>query len=133
MKRLTQLLHTAALALVLTLSAPASAGSSAIGPIIPKAVKGEQCVEPSDVMRRDHMNYLKHHRDATMHLGIRTTKYSLKQCLECHVSATTDTASTQNEGHFCMNCHEYAAVKTDCFECHNSQPAAAITATGAAK
>jgi hypothetical protein len=25
--------------------------------------------------------------------------------------------------HFCQSCHNYAAVKIDCFECHSSKPA----------
>lgn len=130
MKRLTELLYTATVALVLTLSAPASAGTSAIGPEIPNPVKGEQCVEPTDVMRRNHMDYLKHQRDETMRRGIRTTKYSLKECLDCHVPATYTDGS--DEGHFCMNCHKYTGVSTDCFQCHNTKPTSAI-ATGAAQ
>ena len=44
-----------------------------------KAVKGEKCVEPTEVMRRDHMQMVLHQRDDTMHQGIRTVKHSLKK------------------------------------------------------
>jgi hypothetical protein len=33
--------------------------------------------------------------------------------------------------HFCRSCHDYAAVKVDCFECHASRPEAAPKATDA--
>jgi len=125
MTRLIKLLSTALLAL--TLSAPALAADSRVPlPEIPKA-KGEQCVEPSDMMRRKHMDYLRHQRDETMHKGIRTTKYSLKQCLECHAADAADTAAAGHEagkegGHFCVNCHQYAGVHIDCFQCHATKP-----------
>lgn len=123
MKRLLQLLSMAVLAL--TLSAPAFAGEGGRTPLptIP-AAKGDQCVEDTADMRRNHMKYLKHHRDETMRQGIRTEKYSLKQCLECHVPAEGSMAAggKESEGHFCVNCHVYAGVTLDCFECHATKP-----------
>lgn len=96
-------------------------------PGLPKAKEaaGEnQCVEPVDVMRRQHMQFIKHQRDDTMRRGIRTTQYSLVGCIDCHV--TPDTAgqypSAKSEQHFCTACHSYAAVHIDCFQCHASKP-----------
>lgn len=80
--------------------------------------KGEQCVEPVDVMRRDHMQFILHQRDKTMHQGIRTTKHSLKNCIDCHADAKT--GSVLGKEGFCESCHVYAAVKLDCFECHSA-------------
>lgn len=122
MKRVNRLLKTAALAL--TLSVPALAAAGDIGPDVPPAVKGEQCVEPTPEMRRNHMSYLLQHRDRTMHEGIRTKKYSLMECLECHVPAEGESreARQDEEGHFCKNCHVYAGVNIDCFECHVTKP-----------
>jgi hypothetical protein len=122
MNRLTKLLHTAVL--VLTMSAPALAagGGRVPMPQLPEA-KGDQCVEDTDVMRRKHMDYLMAHRDKTMHEGIRTTKYSLKECLECHAPVQEDVAAGKDEGqHFCVSCHQYAGVKIDCFGCHATKP-----------
>ncbi len=85
--------------------------------------KGEQCVEPVDFMRRNHMQLLLHQRDRTMHEGIRTKRYSLKGCVECHASPTTGSVAAE-QGDFCQSCHSYAAVKIDCFECHASRPQA---------
>ena len=90
-------------------------------PTLSKAVKGDQCVEPADVMRRNHMNFLTHQRDETLREGIRGKKYSLKQCTECHATADPEieNGSVRTLQPFCGECHQYAAVKLDCFACHN--------------
>jgi len=97
-------------------------------PDVPKA-KGEQCVEPTAFMRRNHMDILTHQRDETLRKGIRTKKHSLQGCLDCHAVFIEPTANEQkvvvtikSEKHFCNSCHIYAAVKIDCFDCHNSKP-----------
>lgn len=124
MKRLQQLLATVVLALSLSVPALAAGGGRTPLPSVPAAVKGGQCVEDTADMRRNHMDYLKHHRDETMHKGIRTKKHSLKECLECHVPAEAGLASAgkTEEDHFCINCHAYAGVTLDCFECHTTKP-----------
>lgn len=86
--------------------------------------KPGKCVEDEEFMRRNHMNLLKHQRDETMRKGIRTTKYSLKNCIDCHASQKTGSVIGSNEN-FCQSCHSYVAVKLDCFECHASKPKAA--------
>ena len=86
--------------------------------------KGNKCVRDVEYMRRNHMDLLMHHRDETMHKGIRTTQYSLKNCIECHASKKNNSVIGSNEN-FCQGCHSYAAVKLDCFECHSSKPKAA--------
>jgi predicted CXXCH cytochrome family protein len=126
MKRLKQLLCLLPALLVLTLSAPVHAGDKegGVGPVIPAPVKGKQCVRDTADMRRNHMKYLLKHRTETLREGIRTKKYSLKECLSCHVPAdNTVQAGEAHEGnHFCMNCHAYVGVSIDCFECHNTTP-----------
>ena len=94
-------------------------------PDIPRG-KGEQCVEETDFMRKNHMELILHQRDETMHRGIRTKKHSLKECIECH--AVNDNngqpVSHLDSKHFCVQCHEYASVSIDCFDCHASKPRA---------
>ncbi len=85
--------------------------------------KGDKCVEDTDFMRRNHMELLKHHRDETVHQGIRTTKYSLKQCVACHASEKTGSVAATKED-FCAACHSYAGVKLDCWDCHATKPMA---------
>ena len=98
---------------------------SAIASRVPQPVtepaRGDKCVEDPAFMRRHHMELLKHQRDDTMHGGIRTGKYSLKSCIACHASQTTGSV-TAKDTNFCQSCHNYAAVKIDCFECHANKP-----------
>ena len=89
-----------------------------IGPTV-KIHRGEQCVEPTADMRRNHMKYLLHQRDKTMHQGIRTTRHSLKNCVDCHADPATDSVLGQDG--FCSSCHHYAAVHIDCFSCHTDK------------
>ena len=87
--------------------------------------KGDKCVEPEDVMLRDHMKLILHQRDKTVHDGVRTAKYSLKNCVDCHADAKT--GSVLGKEGFCSSCHVYASVKIDCFECHSSSREASAT------
>ncbi len=99
------------------------AHAAAPKPVIERAVKGDRCVEDTDYMRRNHMKLLTHHRDETVHEGIRSKKYSLKQCINCHASKETGSVTAAKDN-FCVSCHSYAAVKIDCFDCHSSRPQA---------
>ncbi len=86
--------------------------------------QGERCVEPVQSMRRDHMRFLQHKRDETVRLGVRTKKYSLKECISCHVKKDAGGKSipVNAAGQFCASCHAYAAVNIDCFQCHATTP-----------
>ncbi len=72
-------------------------------------------------MRRNHMKVLDGHRDETVIEGIRTKKYSLKECINCHASEKTGSVATAKDD-FCISCHSYASVKIDCFDCHSTKP-----------
>jgi hypothetical protein len=85
-----------------------------------------KCIAPPEEMRRNHMEMLKHQRDRTLRQGIRGEPASLNACIECHASKKTGTVL--GKGDFCESCHAYAAVKLDCFECH--QPKAKFKASG---
>lgn len=109
-------------------SEPASNAGRTPKPTI-EAGKGDKCVEDTDFMRRNHMKLLTHQRDETMHKGIRTKKYSLQNCIECHASKKNNSVLGSNEN-FCQSCHSYAAVKIDCFECHATKPKAPANSAG---
>lgn len=104
--------------------------SSSFGNVVlPNVVTPEdaqQCVEPADVMRRDHMKFLLQQRDETVLEGIRTKKYSFTGCINCHAQTPADgkIVRAENSAYFCTACHEYVSVKIDCFECHSDRPAA---------
>jgi len=115
----------ALLALLLLSPGSVAAESSTLLPVIPSAMMGEHCVEPTDVMRREHMNFLMHQRDDTVHAGIRGAKHSLVGCIDCHaqMDAQGIAIPVDAKGQFCESCHSFAAVSVDCFECHASVPA----------
>lgn len=96
----------------------------------PQAVKGDSCVEPVDEMRRYHMRMLMHQRDDTVIRGIRTPQHSLVGCVGCHAAQDEAGAYVRIDepGQFCSTCHEYAAVKMDCFQCHSAVPMSDDTA-----
>ena len=83
--------------------------------------KGDKCVDDVAFIRRHHPDLLKHHRDETVRLGIRTTKYSLKKCVECHAGSKTGSVASSKED-FCVACHRYAGAKLDCWDCHATKP-----------
>ncbi|WP_295444901.1 sulfur reduction protein DsrJ [uncultured Thiodictyon sp.] len=89
-----------------------------------RAAALDDCVAPTAFMRRNHMELIKHQRDATVHQGIRGTRDSLAGCIDCHVSRAADGQPVAvNEKHqFCSACHAFAAVKVDCFDCHAAVP-----------
>lgn len=89
-----------------------------------KAAGLDACVEPTDYMRRNHMELIEHQRDETVHGGIRSTKHSLADCVACHVSAGPQGQAQpiQEQDQFCGACHAYTAVTMNCFGCHASVP-----------
>lgn len=98
-----------------------------------QAAQGGSCVEPTDFMRRNHMEVIKHQRDETVHNGIRSTKHSLAGCIECHVSYAVDNTPVpvNTGGQFCRSCHEFAAVGgMGCFGCHATVPVQLTAETG---
>lgn len=120
---LIALLFVATAILLAMVSASVFAGAPR--PDIPKG-KGDQCVEDTEFMRKNHMEILLHQRDETMHRGIRTKKHALKECIECHAvyDSNKQAVSHLNPKHFCVQCHEYTSVSIDCFDCHASKPRA---------
>ncbi|WP_296700554.1 sulfur reduction protein DsrJ [Thiocapsa sp. UBA6158] len=89
-----------------------------------KAAALESCVEPTDVMRRKHMELIKHQRDETVHGGIRSSKHSLAGCVECHIRSDAEDVPQpiHHKEEFCGACHAFTAVNLNCFDCHASVP-----------
>ena len=125
---LTKLLGGLLLSLAVSAAEPTTTSGNVSIPNPPKAKQNvsetQKCVEPIELIRRDHGHLLQHHRDETMHQGIRTTKHSLIACINCHVTQDENgnyPYITSSE-HFCRSCHTYAAVTIDCFQCHATKP-----------
>lgn len=88
-------------------------------PIINQLDK-EECVEPADYMKKNHMKVLNEWRDEVIREGKRDViqaggmvfEKSLQNgCLQCH----------SNKKMFCDECHNYAGVKPYCWDCHFSK------------
>jgi hypothetical protein len=97
------------------LLAPVLASAGASKPNV-KIENPGQCIAPTAEMRVNHMKMLIHTRDRTLRQGIRGEKASLNGCIDCHASKTT--GSVLGKDGFCQECHTYAAVKLDCWDCH---------------
>lgn len=83
-----------------------------------------ECVKPAAQMRRQHMEFIKHQRIATVHEGVRDTRYSLAGCVACHVRYDEQRIPTpiNHPDQFCGACHAFAAVDLNCFDCHAAVP-----------
>jgi len=111
----------AALALVTLLAAGGLARGDAAPTSAPAAGKAA-CVEDTAFMRRNHMDLLQHQGQRTVRDGVRTTRHSLANCVDCHADKETGSVLGRNsagKAGFCADCHAYVAVETRCFECHS--------------
>lgn len=117
--------HLLLVAFVVASGAAMAAGDNSGLPKFPEPA-GEKCVEPTDVMRREHMNFIMHQRDETMYDGIRgiTAKHSLNGCIDCHAGYDEQgkAIAINEQGQFCESCHNFTAVSIDCFSCHRTTP-----------
>ncbi len=107
------------------------ASQDSLGPKITiQPSSGEKCILPPEEMRRQHPDLLKHDRIATLREGVRAKADggkldgSLKQCVNCHAikDDSNKYVRIDNDQHFCVSCHKYAAVSIDCFQCHRDIP-----------
>ena len=99
-------------------------GNPHISPGKSKADSQEACVEPTDVMRKEHYLFLLHQRDETVINGIRTKNHSLANCIDCHVSYDEKGKAIpiNAEGQFCQDCHVKTATNITCISCHAAEP-----------
>ena len=85
----------------------------------PEIVTAEkQCVEPTQYMIDNHPDLLDEWRtsvvreDTRIYVASDSQEYDIsltRTCLGCH----------SNKAQFCDKCHDYVAVKPDCWTCHN--------------
>lgn len=113
------------LALMLTLVAGIVQAEerSSLWPVVPGAT-GTPHPEGNEYMRKRHMDMMRHDRDLTMYEGDREIGASLKQCFDCHAAKDDhgQVVTYADDKHFCRVCHDFVAVKVDCFMCHRSTP-----------
>ncbi|HHJ35691.1 MAG TPA: sulfur reduction protein DsrJ [Gammaproteobacteria bacterium] len=116
----------------LTLLSPSAIAETPFPTIHEPSDESLKCIHPEDEMRRNHMKYILHERDETMHEGIREEPESLANCINCHVEPDEkgEIAGIDSDKHFCNACHQYAAVQIDCFQCHADRPQKFINRNG---
>ena len=117
---------------IAVLALPAVADAGRVPKPTPTIETPGQCVAPVEEMRRNHMELLKHQRNRTMRMGERDAKVSLNGCIQCHASKANGSVLGSRDN-FCETCHAYAAVKLDCWDCHqpkaNYKAVAGVTPT----
>ncbi len=113
----------ASILLVFGLIAGTAHAGENLGPEVPEAL-GPPHPEGNAYWRANHMKLLLHDRDLTMRLGEREIEASLKACVTCHAQTGPDAVPipVNESGQFCAVCHEFAAVRIDCFQCHTASP-----------
>lgn len=125
MNQMHWVIFVSMMTLLNTLPASAIGDFSGLAPVltIPEWA-GSSCVEPTAVMRREHMRFLFAQRDATVRHGVRSGKHSLNGCIQCHATRDESGAPVpvNAPGQFCESCHGFAGVAMDCFECHATTP-----------
>lgn len=92
-----------------------AAGTNSAAPKLAKA-KGDRCIYDTAYMRENHMDVLIAWRDEVVRRGNRVltvggASYEMSlsnTCLDCH----------GDKKEFCDKCHDYAAVKPYCWDCH---------------
>ena len=91
-------------------------------PVIARG-QGDSCVDDPDFLRRYHMTVLQREHDKAQLTGMPGEKYSLKECVACHavMGSNGRPVTADSPEHFCRTCHDYVAVKIDCFDCHRSR------------
>jgi len=99
-------------------------GKASPGPkpeLTDKAKAAKACVAPKSVMRAKHMQLLNVWRNMVVRNAKRvyvnsegkSFNMSLSNtCLDCHF----------NKVEFCDQCHNYASVRPDCWNCHEDNP-----------
>ena len=84
----------------------------------------QECVRDTEFMRKNHMDLLFEQRDLVVIKGIRSKTENFNRCLSCHAvkNKVGLNVSYEDPKHFCRGCHDFTAVKIDCFDCHSSVP-----------
>ena len=91
-------------------------------PVIARG-QGDSCVEDAEFMRRNHMTLLQHEHGEPRSKDTPREGYTVKECVDCHVVTGPKgrPVTADSPEHFCRSCHDYVAVKIDCFDCHRSR------------
>ncbi len=93
-----------------------AAGTTSLPPTLKLPEKEKQCVAPVGTMRRSHMQMLINWREEAVRQGIRT--FTAADGKVYRISLTGTCLGCHDKQGFCDRCHNYAAVKPVCWDCH---------------
>lgn len=86
------------------------------------AATEKQCVETTEYMKENHMVLLSKWRERVVRNGIRTYVASNgKEYDDISLSGTCLSNCHPNKAEFCDQCHNYAKVAPNCWDCHTSR------------
>lgn len=77
-----------------------------------------ECVESTEYMRSDHMHLLDAWRTEVIRNGNTMYTNSAGQVFEMSLEDTCFSCHS-NRAEFCLSCHDYAGVETNCWNCHD--------------
>ena len=95
-----------------------ASGKATYVPELEIVTDAEQCILPAKEMRTKHKDLLNDWKKSVVRQGDRIyvasggQEYNMSltgTCLNCH----------SNKADFCVQCHDYVAVKPTCWNCHN--------------
>ncbi len=93
-----------------------AAGTTSRPPDLKLPAKEKQCVAPISTMRTSHMQMLIQWREEAVRQGIRT--FTTADGRVYRISLTGTCLGCHDKQGFCDRCHNYAAVKPVCWDCH---------------
>ena len=93
-----------------------AAGTTSLPPGLKLPEKEKQCVAPVSTMRTSHMQMLISWREEAVRQGIRT--FTTGDGRVYRISLTGTCLGCHNKQDYCDRCHNYAAVKPVCWDCH---------------
>lgn len=95
----------------------AASGKGSYRPELDVGTQEKQCVEPTAFMRGSHMLMLDDWRNSVVREGSRLYVASDGKKFDMSLTRTCLSCHTKREK-FCDQCHDYATVTPDCWNCH---------------
>lgn len=93
-----------------------AAGTTSRPPEVKLPAREKQCVAPVSYMRNSHMQLLIRWREEAVRQDVRT--FTAADGRTYRISLTGTCLNCHSKPDFCDRCHNYAAVKPACWDCH---------------
>ena len=103
-------------------------GSALETPEISKLTE-QQCIEPVEYMRANHMLLLEDWRNVVVREGFSRYESSAGQVYEMSLEDSCFSCHS-NRAEFCASCHDYVGIDPNCWSCHDGGAAETDKPTG---